>query len=826
MYGRAAHASSGARLRRGSSARREGVSGRYGAGRTAPYPRDFAMDSELPARDWSMVQRSPQHLQFDARRCARLPCENVSSAPVAVCVISTRLVRGSIWQWSGYNIGHAAQFLFKCWSFWHEVAAASPVRLIVDTTRERRRFFASTWASNMLAAMSARFAPRLPSDCALLWGAPQRTLGRGGDRLPDAWFASPRHASALKTQVMGPRMADADQRGGTRVVVLRRGSSYTSASEGSRDWPHAEAFVAAANAAPPRVGPRPGAISAEMLWLHNESLVRQAELVHSADVIFTPHGSHGVSLAFVKRCAVVVELIPASYLTPMFADLAIEAGARAILLFRAPSVQAAINTTLAARQWADGHRGGGARMAASRNAGHFDELHISTAQAALRKALELKERCLSADASVHSDGLEPLLPGVISCASCHRPEDSPRCCEAGETMSSYFLHGGYACPRCLPRLTRLPISAAGCCDPTHATARDGCPNTTKQCILRMPELAVPYTAPAGTAVESAGAPRRLLQSARRLEEQRTHPPVRNSLGFSCKQSDYPGKSFRRGKVVQVHIPKTGGSSIERWSWRAGYNFKHEHLMPHLRRDPPDSFRFAFVRNPYTRAVSQYTFCRQGPAKTWNRGFPCHLVARDRMSFEDWWTLLWASVLRIGNGSLPSMHAAKRPGYLDGAFDRFGNPSSPGDPGYRKPPRFWCSADSTKPIWWGNCYGPVSQWVYKNGRSGARAVDWVGRLEDIDADFACLRQLLTDTVRGAPTTLVWSRDSISTKRSKESRRARNHDQYAQIWFRNRSVARLVHDHYGDDFVNFGYSASEFLVPGGSESASPNTRVVPG
>ena len=108
---------------------------------------------------------------------------------------------------------------------------------------------------------------------------------------------------------------------------------------------------------------------------------------------------------------------------------------------------------------------------------------------------------------------------------------------------------------------------------------------------------MPYTAPAGTAVESAGASRRLLQLARRLEEQRTHPPVRNSLGFSCKQSDYPGKSFRRGKVVQVHIPKTGGSSIERWSWKAGYNFKHEHLMPHLCRDPPDSFRFAFVRNP-------------------------------------------------------------------------------------------------------------------------------------------------------------------------------------------------------------------------------------
>ena len=31
-------------------------------------------------------------------------------------------------------------------------------------------------------------------------------------------------------------------------------------------------------------------------------------------------------------------------------------------------------------------------------------------------------------------------------------------------------------------------------------------------------------------------------------------PATNSLGFSCDARDYPGKSFRRGSVVQVHIP--------------------------------------------------------------------------------------------------------------------------------------------------------------------------------------------------------------------------------------------------------------------------------
>ncbi len=196
------------------------------------------------------------------------------------------------------------------------------------------------------------------------------------------------------------------------------------------------------------------------------------------------------------------------------------------------------------------------------------------------------------------------------------------------------------------------------------------------------------------------------------------------------------------------------------------------------------FSAGFVRNPYSRFVSQYTFCQQGPHKTWNRGFPCRNVHRYRMGFDDWWTLLWATITRLGNGTLPSIHDP-RPHYQDGHFDQFGLPTRTRE---MMTPNFWCSG-----IWWGRCLGPASQWTHINGRSGPLVVDWIGKLENISTDFLCLRQLLNDSKRGTP----WGLDHVRNSRGNGSRSVRR-------WFRNASVARLVRLHYADDFDNFGYS----------------------
>ena len=283
-------------------------------------------------------------------------------------------------------------------------------------------------------------------------------------------------------------------------------------------------------------------------------------------------------------------------------------------------------------------------------------------------------------------------------------------------------------------------------------------------------------------------------------------PWVNSLGYSCHQEDYPGKNFTPGHVFQIHIPKNGGSSLEKWSWKAGYRFTHEHLMPHQRkRDPADAFRFAFARNPYTRFISQYTFCKQGPRRTWNWGFPCHLtLPPHNMSFDDWWFRLWSTILRIGNGSLPSMHSAARPGYRAGAFDPQGRPCRRESRvhGCRNTPGFWCSG-----IWWGNCFGPVSQWVYRNGHSGQRAVDWVGRLENITTDFACLRNLLNKGWKRAPMQLGWSRLSNADNVTARTRKKPPRD-----WLTNQTLVQIIRTHYRDDFDNFGYS---FDVPRGKD-----------
>ena len=282
----------------------------------------------------------------------------------------------------------------------------------------------------------------------------------------------------------------------------------------------------------------------------------------------------------------------------------------------------------------------------------------------------------------------------------------------------------------------------------------------------------------------------------------------NSLGFSCYQEDYPGKSFRPRHALQIHMPKAAGTSVEKWGRTAGYHFVHEHLMPHMRRhDPPDAFRFSFVRNPYTRFISQYTFCKQGPFATWNRGFPCHVVLpqHGNMSFDDWWMRLWTNIVQVGNGSLPSMHLdpSRRPHYQSGHFNGQGIPctKSMGERrGCRNTPSFWCSG-----IWWGNCFGPVSQWVYRDGVSGARAVDWVGKLENITSDFACLRNLLNRSSR-APATLEWTRGSFENTTTRKRKKS------VREWLTNETLVHLIRTHYKDDFVNFGYSME---LPGSTE-----------
>ena len=62
------------------------------------------------------------------------------------------------------------------------------------------------------------------------------------------------------------------------------------------------------------------------------------------------------------------------------------------------------------------------------------------------------------------------------------------------------------------------------------------------------------------------------------------------------------------KFIFVHIPKTGGTSIE--NFFGGCNKKHRSLSKmynHLLFDIKDYFKFTFVRNPYDRIVSLFFY---------------------------------------------------------------------------------------------------------------------------------------------------------------------------------------------------------------------------
>lgn len=87
----------------------------------------------------------------------------------------------------------------------------------------------------------------------------------------------------------------------------------------------------------------------------------------------------------------------------------------------------------------------------------------------------------------------------------------------------------------------------------------------------------------------------------------------------------------RHRCIFIHIPKTGGDSIESVIWPGDRTAVELFGMPNLhqtgglqhllarqvREEVGDAifdgyFRFSFVRNPWDRVVSQYTYMRQRP----------------------------------------------------------------------------------------------------------------------------------------------------------------------------------------------------------------------
>ena len=90
----------------------------------------------------------------------------------------------------------------------------------------------------------------------------------------------------------------------------------------------------------------------------------------------------------------------------------------------------------------------------------------------------------------------------------------------------------------------------------------------------------------------------------------------NKRGKSLKQRSYHSKRYRnvneQKQFIFIHVPKTGGSSIERMLFDRSMDSEHKLLSDYRRTYRyREYFKFAFVRNPYFRTISMFIYFKSG-----------------------------------------------------------------------------------------------------------------------------------------------------------------------------------------------------------------------
>jgi chondroitin 4-sulfotransferase 11 len=98
---------------------------------------------------------------------------------------------------------------------------------------------------------------------------------------------------------------------------------------------------------------------------------------------------------------------------------------------------------------------------------------------------------------------------------------------------------------------------------------------------------------------------------------------------------YPNRS----RCIFIHIPKTAGSSVVETLF--GENSRHIPYFEYERANPRKFqrfFKFAFVRNPWDRVVSTYTFLRRGGMNELDRNWSAQNLSQypDFASFVRGW----------------------------------------------------------------------------------------------------------------------------------------------------------------------------------------------
>jgi Sulfotransferase family len=195
------------------------------------------------------------------------------------------------------------------------------------------------------------------------------------------------------------------------------------------------------------------------------------------------------------------------------------------------------------------------------------------------------------------------------------------------------------------------------------------------------------------------------------------------------------------RCIFIHIPKTAGKSITSFFGMKWQN--HKDLARYAKELDSqifaDYFKFAVVRNPWDRMLSEYNFQRKKNSLRKEKLFALDDAGHAR-SFREW------------------VEAALR------------------DP-FHYEPRRW-GGEVTEGI---HRWSPQVDWISLNGQI---AVDRVLRMENLENDFEDVRRLLGKPAEGLP-----------------CRNWKFHLHYSHYY--DESTKRLVGDYYARDIEAFGY-----------------------
>jgi len=310
---------------------------------------------------WFLVRKNPTFLTYETTRVERRNCTSAAAhAAAAVCAFD---LKGDY-----LNVGHAAQRLFRCFSFFH---SATPHgghqgrRYLLELSRPSSRWpslVSKPWPSDLVRAMGAEYTLRMPDGCTQTWRVPASLLSwvNPWPGYSTAWFTHRQVAHELASLVVhqgrsaaelarGSMLRGGSRGGELRVGVLNRLGSKRPWTQSSR---FAELMARRRDDGSPNATHNPlvaAKIVADFVFdewtMDNLTLAQQVASVRSHDIIISPHGAQNINFAFARPCTVLLELFPDGYLLPMYLDAGSEAGALGFLMHPGTDLGVALRLT-------------------------------------------------------------------------------------------------------------------------------------------------------------------------------------------------------------------------------------------------------------------------------------------------------------------------------------------------------------------------------------------------------------------------------------------------------------------------------------------------